>query len=791
VTRSIPSQTGRTTWERHPADLARFLLASLICILAVWWSKRNPSAATNVSTDVVNLVSHLPPLVTRFLIGILQIAAIVTPVGALLYVRKGRWKELAVALGGAVAAGLIASAFDGFLRTIVPPSIIADAARPSWITGGAFPSGAYLAAVAAAVVIISPTLTRSWRRAAWWTVALVAFVRVLTAVEAPLNLLAIVSLGTAVGALVLLILGAPSRRPTPGSLVTALTVAGLAVDDLDAAPVVTHHGPAYVGTSCGSPVFVKVVGRDERDADLLARFVQLIRVKGAEDDRPLNPRLTVEREALSALMADRAGARVAGVRAVGETDERAAFVAIDRLDGTPLDELPVDEITDDIAVAAFHQLSLLHAARLAHRWASLEHLLVDAEGQVSMVDFRWAELGADDRLIASDLAEMLASFGARIGAERAVSAAAVEFDPQQLAAALPLMQPLAVSSDTKKALRHDKQLLPSLRDEVQRTAGVEQYEMVKLDRLTVRKVVSFFGLLVVANLLLGLVANWGDIWEVLKQVDLSNLPFMLLMVTISYATGAISLMGAVNVRLPFFRTTEIMFAQSFLNRFIPANAGGMALRARYLQKSGVDLLVAAASVGLTSAASGAMQVLFAITFFTWAGSKSEAASTFDIPSGKIVLVVVLIALVVFGIAYFTAFGRRVFDKTKVQIVHLLKEFRTLAKRPVKLLMLFGSAFFGKFVSVIMLQMALHAFGQHVNFPALGAMYITATTVAAAVPTPGGVGAIEAALTAGLIGLGVDGAAAAAVVLWFRLITYWLPVFPCWIAYQHVQRTDIA
>jgi len=59
----------------------------------------------------------------------------------------------------------------------------------------------------------------------------------------------------------------------------------------------------------------------------------------------------------------------------------------------------------------------------------------------------------------------------------------------------------------------------------------------------------------------------------------------------------------------------------------------------------------------------------------------------------------------------------------------------------------------------------------------GALYMIANTVGSAVPTPGGVGGIEAALTAALIGAGVDGATAAAIVLLFRLFTFWLPTIP--------------
>ena len=45
------------------------------------------------------------------------------------------------------------------------------------------------------------------------------------------------------------------------------------------------------------------------------------------------------------------------------------------------------------------------------------------------------------------------------------------------------------------------------------------------------------------------------------------------------------------------------------------------------------------------------------------------------------------------------------------------------------------------------------------------------------PAPGGVGAAEAALTAGLVAMGIDSATAFAIAVTHRLCTYYLP--PIW------------
>ncbi len=783
--------SGRTEWERHPADTARFVLATAIAVLSIVVVRNAPDAVRDTAADLVRLFDRLPDGLTRAIVGILQVVAIVAPIAAILWLRRGRWTEVVLAIGTAVVAAIAAAIAGHFLRIAVPPEVIADLDRPSWVTGAAFPSNAYLAATAAAVTAIGPTLTLSWRRTLWGVVVVVAIARVLTAVEAPLNLIATVSLGVAIGSAALMIFGAPSRRPNLASVTSALAKGGRLVPDLVAFDGHTSHGPAYVGTAGGQRLFVKVVGRDERNADLLTRLVRVLRVKGVEDDRPISPLPTVEHESLNALMAQQSGADVPAVLAVGETDERGAFVAQQFVEGDRLADLPDEAFTDELLDACFRQLAAMHKSRIAHLWPSTRHLVRRADGNVCLIDHRWAELSATDSQLGRDLAEMLASLAMHAGAERTAAAAARAFDERALASTLPYLQPLALSPDTRKRAKAQKDVVPAVRTAAQELAGVEKFEMAAMRRVTIQGVVSFLAFLFLGNVLLLFVANLGDIWAAMKDADYSAVPLMIGFMLFSYFGGTFSLMGAVNIRLPLFRTYIIMFAQSFLNRFIPANAGGMALRMRYLQRNGVDIVVAAGSVGLTSAVSGVAQVFTVIFFLTWAGRGEEADSAFSFPDLPWLLIILLL-LVVIGIVLMTAFGKKLLAELKIQVGKLWGELRVLAKRPTKMIMLFAGAELGKIMGIVMLWQSLNAFHvTGISFAELGAMYVIATTVAGAVPVPGGVGPLEAALTAGLVGLGVDPATAAAIVVFFRLISYWLPILPCWLAYRYVEQHDLA
>jgi uncharacterized membrane protein YbhN (UPF0104 family) len=56
-------------------------------------------------------------------------------------------------------------------------------------------------------------------------------------------------------------------------------------------------------------------------------------------------------------------------------------------------------------------------------------------------------------------------------------------------------------------------------------------------------------------------------------------------------------------------------------------------------------------------------------------------------------------------------------------------------------------------------------------------YLLASGAAVLLPTPGGLGSLDAALVLTLTAAGVPGAAALSAVFGYRLLTAWLPLFP--------------
>jgi undecaprenyl-diphosphatase len=780
---------------RHPSDVARLVFALILIALLLLLETIAPLGLFSVTLDILSIVNELPPALRDGLVGLVQFVATLVPVVAAIYLLiRRRFSLLFILALAAALAAITMSLLTGVVDDSIPVSELGFETANSWFVGSQYPSSTYVAALTAMLVAASPTLPRAWRVGGWLFIVAVVFARILSATEVPFRVGLLLAIGAAAGSAALLIFGAPRRRIDTVAVSEALSNAGIDVTGIDKIP---HEGsdPLFVAhIDGGGSLGVKVLGRDQRDTDLLLGMWRALTVKGLGDSGAIrSPIQAVEREALTMAIFDEAGAATPRAVAVMSTPDEAAVLATTEIGGVPLARLGRDDVSDGALRDAFRQIALLQKRRLAHRSLNAGNVIVDVD-RVVLITMRRSDLQATDEILGADVAELLVACSLTGGVERAVDAARRELTEEELARAVPLVQRAVFTRVTQKALDElddSKGFLEQLRDAAAEAADVEHVELTPIRRITVGGVVSLVGSLVLLGYVLSLAADWDKIWNSFTEADLSYLLPILALAMAPYFTGALSMLGAVPIALQYFTTTAVMFGQSFLNRFTPANSGGMAMRIRYLQLSGLDATVAATSIGLTSAATGVAQGLMIIVFLFWGGA-SDRFDDFQAPDiGGIVITILIIGLVV-GIAVMASKWGRQFIVPWLKTVtgKILGTVRELAKNPRKMTQLFGGAILGKLANVAAFYLSLLAFGVDISFPKAGALYMVASTIGAAVPTPGGVGGIEAALTAALVGYGVDNATAAAAVLFFRILTFWLPTLPGWGFLQYTQRKGI-
>jgi glycosyltransferase 2 family protein len=139
------------------------------------------------------------------------------------------------------------------------------------------------------------------------------------------------------------------------------------------------------------------------------------------------------------------------------------------------------------------------------------------------------------------------------------------------------------------------------------------------------------------------------------------------------------------------------------------------------------------------------------------------------------LVAIAVALVVSAVLVLAVpkIRARVVPGVRDALVGLWNVARVKGKR----LEVFGGGLAAELLYALAVGATCLAYGVHLNVGQLIFVNTSAAVLSGLVPVPGGIGAAEAALSAGLIAMGVDQSTAFAIALTQRLCTFYLP--PIW------------
>ncbi len=158
-----------------------------------------------------------------------------------------------------------------------------------------------------------------------------------------------------------------------------------------------------------------------------------------------------------------------------------------------------------------------------------------------------------------------------------------------------------------------------------------------------------------------------------------------------------------------------------------------------------------------------------------------------LPSGWALLVLIAVLSSVVGVVVETSFGRK---HILLPTERTARDLVAVVRRPGKAVQMFGGAIGVLAPYVIALEFALTAFHAHASWLDVTTVYPGGSAVASASPTPGKVGAVEAAPIAGLTRVGIATGPAVAGVLAFRLASFWLPIIPGYLAFRSLTKRDL-
>ncbi|MGW4491214.1 lysylphosphatidylglycerol synthase transmembrane domain-containing protein [Streptomyces sp. NPDC004376] len=606
----------------------------------------------------------------------------------------------------------------------------------------------------------------------------------------------------------------------------------------------------FVTLEDGPPLDVTVVDREQQAQGFFYRAWRNLTLRGFATRSSLQSlRQSLEQEALLAYATAAAGANAPKLIATSELGPDAVMLVYEHTGGRTLDALPDDEITDELLHKVWHQVRALQSRRIAHRRLAGDAVLVDRSGKVILTELRGGEIAAGDLLLRMDVAQMLTTLGLRVGAERAVASAVKVLGPDAVAGCLPMLQPIALTRSTRATLRklareraerereavlessrlakqarleaaskegtalpekpdkktvraeqraekraideaideaREEDLLTQIRHQVLRIRPQAPVEPARLERVRPRTLISFiagaiggyFLLTQLTHIEFGTLfaqAQWG--W-VAAAVGFSAL---------SYVAAAMALLGFVPERVPFVRTVAAQVAGSFVKIVAPAAVGGVALNTRFLQRQGVRPGLAVASVGASQLFGLGCHILMLLSFGYLTGTEKTPSLS---PSRTVIAGLLTVAVLVLVVTSVPLLRKFVVTRVRSLFAGVVPRMLDVLQRPQKLVTGIGGMLLLTGCFVMCLDASIRAFGDesaHLSIASVAVVFLAGNALGSAAPTPGGVGAVEATLTVGLIAVGLPKEVAAPAVLLFRLLTLWLPVLPGWLSFNHLTR----
>ncbi|MFI9844786.1 YbhN family protein [Nonomuraea sp. NPDC051941] len=768
---------------RRPSDLLRFFATLIVLGAVVLLALVAKQTLIGLEADVKE-GAQLVPLLSRIAAFLGGAAVLIVP--AAFAVERVFHRD-----GLRVAEGLIAAIIGMAGSFLLGQWLVAGNAEDLRVllTGDRTiePVNTLLTSVVAYATAVRISRRPTWRMLMWTTIALyvLAFFsgRQITIPSAIVTVL----VGMVIGYATLYGVGSPNTRPAGSALVAALRKLSFAV--VSARRIEDDHQGSRryaIGLKDGTSLDVTVLDRDRQVAGLPYRLWRRIRLNSETRRRAIRSlRAELEREALMAYAAQAAGASTPRLLGTSEIGTEAAMLAYEHIETRPLDEVPDEQIDDELLAQIWEQVELLQIQRLAHRRLTGDSIHLDRAGRVVLTDARSGEIAAGDLLLRLDIAQLLTYLALRVGPERSVRTAAAVMGPDTLATAMPLLQRIALTRETRSALSKNKNLLAGIREHIVALKPQGKVEEVRLERFKPRTLITIIASTLAAYIVLSQLSR-VDIYRVVTTANWAWSGVALVASFVSFVAAALMLRGFVPEPLPLWRTVLVQFASSFVKLVAPAAVGGVAINTRYLQKRGISPASAVASVGASQLIMLVFHIALLLLFAYITGSTTTTSFT---PSRGLVLVLLAVAVLVVVVLGVPPLRRLVTSRMRKLFSNVLPRLLDVLQSPRKMVEACTGTLMITLAFVLCLDACVAAFGGSLSFTAVAVVYLTANAIGSAAPTPGGLGAVELALAGGLTVAGVPAELATSAVLLHRLLTFWLPVLPGWAAFTYLQRHE--
>lgn len=770
---------------RRTSDIIRVVLAAIAVGVVVAGSLITRPEWLALERSVSKIVDFLSPDQSTLVYLVYGMLILALPFAILIeLVLRRQWKLLA----GYAAAGLLAllalsttgtgistpkwhlpvpDRFDTFLAQFLDD--------PRWI-----------AMLAAMLTVSSPWLPVRPRRWMWFLLLMFAPIHLVVSSVVPARAMFGLVVGWLVGAVIVWLVGTPALEVPLEAAVRVLARRGYTVRAFRVDRP-AGRGPLLLGTTVDGPereIVVEMYGKNQRSFGAVKQLWRWITFRSGET-APLHGSMhrAVEHRALMGIAIGDLGMADCHQVAVAGLDRGWMLYAHTVPHGTPIRKLSAQ-----VLPGVWRSLAKLHENQISMGDLPPDYVRV-SQGDTLFGGFAAAEFGASEAQRQTDIAQLLVSTTSLYGKHEAVSAAIDVLGERAVVTAARRLTKSAMPNGIRKSVPQWTKVMATAREEVRERTGhdrIQSEQLTRFSRNQLIQLVLLFALVYVAY------PFFSQVPTFFSQLRTLNWWWALLGLVISAITyvAAAAALGACAGWVARFRD---LFLEQLANTFVatttPAGVGGLALSVRFLQQAGMTTMRATAAVALQQSVQVITHLVLLVVFSIVAGTSTNLAHI--VPDATVLYLAAGVGVGLIGAFMFVPTLRRwVNHSVRPQLKEVLGELADLARDPIRFSMIVGGCGAITLGQALALWVSVEAFGGGTDFVAVTIVTMIGGTLASAAPTPGGVGAVEAALIGGLAAFGVPAEIAVPAVLLYRVLTCWIPVLLGWPIMRWMGEKDM-
>lgn len=490
-----------------------------------------------------------------------------------------------------------------------------------------------------------------------------------------------------------------------------------------------------------------------------------------------------ERSSFTTLQALRAGVFTQEPIGIASASDSIILVMSALPPTTPLTELG-QAATDEVLDRAWEQLHFAHARGISHRALTPEAVVVDSSSDVWLLDWDSGEVATTELNQSIDIAQMLVLTALAVGPQRALEAGRRCVGEETLIACAPVIQKPVLPASINQRLRRSD-LLSELRAALVGDSEAETAPTADLQRFRPRTIftiaVAFIAVFIVVGSL-----NFSDIVTTVKSANPWWMLASAVLACLIWVGSAVPLVALSPEKLSLRETLIAQVAASIITIVAPAGVGPAALNLRYLRKRRVPTAMAVTTVTLMQISQALITIILLLLVMVIAGSSLSVS----VPYGTILGVVAVVMVAVGVIVAVPKVRRWIWAKIQPTWQQVYPRLLWIIGQPRRLAAVVGGNLLMNIGYVGAFWTALLAMGGSLNFSTVSITYLTANAAGSFIPSPGGIGTVETALTSGLTVAGISSSVAIATALLYRLVTFYGRIPFGWLAMKYMEKKDM-